>query len=158
MSEMISNYTFDDLPIGSSYSLTRTVTQDDIVLYAAVSHDTNPAHLDAEYAAGTLFKAPIAHGMFTAALISAALGTRFPGLGTIYLGQDLQFRRPVYVGDTLTATLTVVARDEAKKRVEMETLVVNQHGDKIVTGKANVLPPQEKITRAAIPVPQVKLL
>lgn len=158
MSETVSNYTFDELETGLSYSLTRTVTQDDIVLYAAVSHDTNPAHLDAEYAAGTMFKAPIAHGMFTAALISAVLGTRFPGVGTIYLGQDLQFRRPVYAGDTLTATLTVTARDEAKKRVELETVVVNQNGEKIVVGKANVMPPQEKITRAEIPVPQVKLL
>ncbi|EGY51454.1 MaoC/PaaZ C-terminal domain-containing protein [Neisseria shayeganii] len=158
MSDIISNFTFDELTIGQSYSQSRTVSEEDVVLYAAVSHDTNPAHLDAEYAAGTMFKKPIAHGMFTAGLISAVIGTRFPGMGTIYLGQDLQFRRPVYIGDTLTVTLTVVSRDEAKKRVALETVVVNQNGDKILTGQANVLPSQEKISRTVIAVPAVKIV
>lgn len=152
----LSNFTFDELTIGLSHSESRTISREDIVLYAAVSHDTNPAHLDAEYAAGTPFKEPIAHGMLSAALISAVLGTRFPGLGTIYLGQEMQFRRPVYIGDTLTATLTVLSRDEAKKRVEIETVITNQKGEKVLTGKANVLPPQEKIVREAIPVPAVR--
>lgn len=154
---IIHNFTFDELPVGASYSESRTISQNDILLYAAVSHDTNPAHLDADYAAGTPFKQPIAHGMLSAALISAILGTRFPGLGTIYLGQELQFRRPVYAGDTLTATLTVIERDETKKRVKIDTTVCNQNGEKVIVGSANILPPQEKISREPIAIPRVAI-
>lgn len=157
MSNTISNFTYDELTIGQSASMTRTVSSEDIKLFAAASHDTNPAHLDAEYAAGTMFKEPIMHGMWSAGLISAVIGTQLPGLGTIYLGQDLQFRRPVLVGDTITATLTVIDKNDAKKWVTLETLVTNQNGDKVVVGKANVLAPSEKITRAAIAVPTVSI-
>lgn len=154
MSNLISNIPFDELTIGQSASITRTVGAEDIALFGAVSHDTNPAHFDAEYAAGTPFKQVIMHGIWSAGLISAVIGTKLPGMGTIYLGQDLQFRRPVYIGDTITATLTVTEKNEAKKWVTLDCLVTNQNGDKVVVGKANVLAPSEKISREAIAVPQ----
>lgn len=157
MSNIISNIPYDELAIGQSASLTRTVSAEDIRLFAAASHDTNPAHLDADYAAGTQFKEVIMHGMWSAGLISAVIGNQLPGMGSIYLGQDLQFRRPVRVGDTITATLTVVEKNDAKKWVTLETVVTNQNGDKVVAGKANVLAPTEKISREAIAVPQVTL-
>lgn len=155
MSETLTNIPYEELIVGQSASLTRTVTADDVKIFAASSHDTNPAHLDPEYAAGTQFKEVIMHGMFSAGMISAAIGTRLPGLGTIYLGQDLQFRRPVHIGDTLTATITVLEKNDAKKWVTLETIVTNQNGDKVVVGKANVLAPAEKISRPAIAVPTV---
>jgi phosphate acetyltransferase len=108
--ELIENYTFDEISIGQSARLLRTLTLADIEAFAAVSGDTNPAHLDPEYANDTLFHGVIAHGMWSGALISALLGTQFPGPGTIYQDQALHFVKPVRVGDTLTVTVTVTAR------------------------------------------------
>ena len=102
-----SNFTYDELTIGQTASMTRQVTADDVKAFALVTHDYNPVHLDNEYAEQSQFKGVIAHGMWTAGLLSALIGTKFPGLGTIYLNQSLSFRRPVHIGDTLTATLTV---------------------------------------------------
>ncbi|WP_066565945.1 MaoC/PaaZ C-terminal domain-containing protein [Snodgrassella sp. CFCC 13594] len=157
MSDIWINIPYDELSIGQSASLTRTVREADITLFAAASHDTNPAHMDADYAAGTPFKKVIIHGMWTAGLISAVIGTRLPGVGSIYLGQDLQFRRPVYVGDTVTATLTVTEKDDKRKWVKINTIVTNQRGEKVVVGVANVMPPREKISREVIPVPEVSI-
>ena len=98
--ELIENFTFDEISIGQSARLLRTLTLGDIEAFAAVSGDTNPAHLDEAYANDTLFHGVIAHGMWGASLISALLGTRFPGPGTIYLEQNLQFTKPVHIGDT----------------------------------------------------------
>ena len=102
----LRNRTFDELAIGDSASMVRIVGRDDIDLFAAVSGDTNPAHLDASFAAGDIFGHVVAHGMWTGALVSAALGTRLPGPGTIYLGQDLRFCKPVAPGDTITVTVS----------------------------------------------------
>ena len=157
MSTIISNIPYTELTIGQSASMSRTVSAEDIALFAAASHDTNPAHLDAGYAAETQFKHVIMHGIWSAGLISAVIGTKLPGMGTIYLGQDLQFRRPVYIGDTITATLTVAEKNDAKKWVTLDCVVTNQNGDKVVVVKANVLAPSEKISREAIAVPQVSL-
>ncbi|MBR7003268.1 MAG: MaoC family dehydratase N-terminal domain-containing protein [Neisseriaceae bacterium] len=158
MSEMIENFTFDELTVGQTAEMARTLAKEDIAVFAAASLDTNPAHLDDEYAKNTLFGEVIVHGMWSAGLISAAIGTKLPGVGTIYLGQDLQFRRPVKIGDTVTAKITVVEKDDSKKRVVLETLVINQNGEKVVVGKATVLAPAEKIVRPAIPVPQVQIV
>lgn len=157
MAEMIENVTFDELKVGDSRSLERTVTKEDIILFAAVSHDTNPAHLDEEYANNSMFKSVIIHGMWTAGLISCILGTRFPGFGTIYMGQDMQFRRPVRIGDTVKATLTVESLDPEKKKVVLDCLVTNQKDEKVLVGKATVLAPTEKIRREAIDVPKVTI-
>lgn len=158
MNNAIENFTFDELVIGQSAQMTRTLNQEDITVFAAASWDTNPAHLDEEYAKNTLFGGVIGHGMWSAGLISATIGTQLPGVGTIYLGQDLQFRRPVKIGDTVTAKITVLEKDEAKKRIILETLVINQNGEKVVMGKATVLAPAKKIVCAALPVPRVQIV
>ncbi len=153
----LENVTYDELVIGQGAAMTRTLTLDDIRAFAAVSGDTNPAHLDPEYADDTLFHGVIAHGMWGGALISALLGTRFPGPGTIYLRQDLSFTRPVRVGDTLTVSVTVTAKDDAKKRVELDCVVTNQKGDTVLQGAAKVIAPDQKVRRPQVAAPQIQL-
>jgi 3-hydroxybutyryl-CoA dehydratase len=131
---------FEDLSVGQSASFAKTVTEADILLFAAVSGDTNPVHIDAEYAATTMFKGRIAHGMLSAGFISAVLGTRLPGPGTIYLAQSLKFRAPVKLGDTVTATVTVATLDEAKKRATLTT-VCTVAGKPVIEGEASVMVP-----------------
>ncbi|MBN8891305.1 MAG: (R)-hydratase [Acetobacteraceae bacterium SCN 69-10] len=131
---------FEDLRIGMSASTGKTITEADILLYAAVSTDTNPVHLNAEAAAASPFKERIAHGMLSAGLISAVLGTKLPGPGTIYLGQTLSFRRPVKIGDTVIATAEVIALDPAKKRATLRT-ICTVAGKTVIEGEAVVLPP-----------------
>lgn len=157
-SEILENFTFDELQIGQSAQLVRSLGLDDIRAFAAVSGDTNPAHLDAQYAAGTPFHDIIAHGMLEGALISALLGTEFPGPGTIYMDQSLHFSRPVHVGDTLTVTVTVRAKDPVKKAVEMDCLVQNQNGVQVLSGVARVLAPTQKVRRARMAAPRFVLL
>ena len=113
--QVLRNRTFDELQIGETATIERTVTKQDLALFAIISGDSNPQHLDADFAASTRFHGVIAHGMLGGALISAVLGTRLPGPGTIYLGQTLKFLAPVRVGDRLRITVTVSARDEARK-------------------------------------------
>ena len=132
--EWLENITYDELQVGQSARLLRTLSMADIQAFAAVSGDTNPAHLNSDYANDTLFHGVIAHGMWGGALISALLGTQFPGPGTIYVSQDLHFTRPVRVGDTLTVTVTVRAKDPDKKVVEMDCLIQNQHGVQVLAG------------------------
>jgi len=155
--QMLRNHTFDELAVGDSASLERQLTQEDIQLFAVMSGDVNPAHLDAEYAAATQFHGVIAHGMWGGALISALLGTQLPGPGTVYLGQTLHFRAPVRVGDRLTVTVTVSAKDEARRRVTLACRCVNQDGQAVIDGEASVLAPTEKIERPATMLPEVRL-
>ena len=156
-SAIIENVTFDELSIGQSAKLVRTLSVDDIRAFAAVSGDTNPAHLDAQYAADTLFHDVIAHGMWGGALISALLGTEFPGPGTIYLDQSLHFAKPVRVGDTLTVTVTVTAKDPEKNAVELDCQVLNQKNAKVLSGVARVMAPTKKVRRARIMAPLIRL-
>ena len=153
----LENITYDELSLGQSARMLRTLSLSDIQAFAAVSGDTNPAHLDLEYASDTLFHGVIAHGMWGAALISALLGTRFPGPGTIYLQQDLHFSRPVRVGDTLTITATVVAKDDAKKRVDLECEVFNQNTERVLHGIARVIAPTSKVRRPQVSTPHIQL-
>lgn len=155
--EWLENLTYDELSIGQSARLLRTLTLDDIKAFAAVSGDTNPAHLNEEYANDTLFHGVIAHGMWGGSLISALLGTQFPGPGTIYLEQVLHFTKPVRIGDTLTVTATVTAKDDAKKRVELDCTVSNQKGDRVLHGTARVLAPTQKVRVPKINAPQIQL-
>ena len=143
--EWLENLTYDELQLGQSARLLRTLTADDIQAFAAVSGDINPAHLNADYAQNTLFHGVIAHGMWSAALISALFGTQFPGPGTIYLEQQLRFLRPVRVGDTLTVVATVLAKDDVKKRVDMDCQVHNQNGELVLQGIAKLQPPTSKL-------------
>ena len=155
--EWTENITYDELQIGQSAKLTRTLTLDDIRAFAAVSGDTNPAHLDPEYANDTIFHGVIAHGMWGGALISAVLGTQFPGPGTIYLQQDLHFTRPVHIGDTLTVVVTVNSKDDEKKRVGLDCQVINQKGEHVLHGDAKVIAPTQKVRRPKINAPHIQL-
>lgn len=155
--EWLENLTYDELQVGQSARLLRTLTQADIQAFAAVSGDTNPAHLNPEYANATLFHGVIAHGMWGGALISALLGTQFPGPGTIYLEQNLHFTKPVRIGDTLTVTATVASKDDAKKRIELDCEVSNQKGERVLHGTARVIPPAQKVRLPKINAPQIQL-
>jgi len=133
------------------------VTEQDLILFAAVSGDHNPVHLDAEYAATTPFKGQIAHGMFTGALISAALAMDLPGPGTVYLGQNLSFRKPVMINDKLTVVLEVTSKHESKPVVTLSCTVSNQDGKTVATGEATVMAPTEKLTVNAPDLPAISL-
>ncbi len=131
--------TYDDIKVGDKDFVKKVVTEADVADFARISTDNNPVHLDEEYAKNTPFKSRIAHGMFSAALISAVLGTKLPGYGTIYLSQDLKFRAPVYLGDELTAYVEVIEKIDAKKRLKMRTWVENQKGNVVTEGEAMVM-------------------
>ena len=134
--------TFDQLNIGDSDRFSKTVTDSDIYLFAGVTGDFNPAHIDEAYAQGTFFKTRIAHGMLSAGFISAVIGTRLPGPGTVYMRQTLDFLAPVRIGDTVTATVEVIEKMEDKKRVRLRTTCVNQEGTRVLDGEAWVSPPR----------------
>lgn len=130
---------FVPLPsIGTQAMLSRLITEDDILLFAQVSGDRNPIHLDAAYAERTLFGKRIAHGFLIGSLISALLGNDLPGPGSIYLGQTLKFLAPIHIGDTVTVTVTVVALREDKRIVTLLTECANQHGTLVLSGEATV--------------------
>lgn len=131
----------EDLEIGQTAELRRTVTAPDIDAFAAVTGDTNPVHLDEAYAAATQFKGRIAHGMLSAGYISAVLGTRLPGPGAIYVSQTLNFRRPVRIGDEVTAEVKVTAIDPARGRVTFATQCVVA-GKTVLEGEAVVIVPR----------------
>ena len=155
--DQIKNITFDELQIGATAALIRTLSNRDIELFAIVSGDVNPAHVDAEFAQSDMFHKVIAHGMWGGALISTLLGTELPGPGTIYLNQSLRFLAPVGIGDTVTALVKVVAKDPAKHHVTLECTVTNQNGRLVITGSAEVIAPTEKISRARVVMPEAEL-
>ena len=148
----ITNIPYEALSVGQQAAFEKTVEERDVQLFAAVSGDNNPVHLDAAFAAETMFKERIAHGMFTGALISAAIACRLPGPGTIYLGQQLKFTRPVKLGDTLTVKLEVLEK-LPKNRVRIATRVFNQDGKQVVDGEAEVLAPASEQTVTMPPMP-----
>ncbi len=131
----------DELEVGMVRRLTKEVTDRDIELFAEVSTDRNPVHLDDEYANATMFEGRIAHGMLTAGLISAVIGEQLPGHGTIYLGQNLAFKAPVRPGDVVTAEVTVMEVDPAKGRATLKTECLVE-GKPVLTGEAKVLAPR----------------
>jgi phosphate acetyltransferase len=155
---MVENQVFDAIAIGDHASVTRLISLQDIELFSFISGDINPAHLDPEYAATDMFHHIISQGVLTAGLISAVLGTKLPGPGTIYLGQDLQFRAPVSPGDTITATVTVASRNPEKHRLVLDCHCVNQAGVEVIRGTATVQAPLEKISRPAIKLPEVQVI
>lgn len=131
----LHGYYIEDLTVGMSASYAKTITDADVTLFAGLSGDDNPMHINEEFAADTMFKGRIAHGMFSAALISAVLGTRLPGPGSIYISQHLRFKAPVRIGDTLMATATVKEVDADRRRVVLET-VCTVKGKMVVDGEA----------------------
>ncbi|HLJ69606.1 MAG TPA: bifunctional enoyl-CoA hydratase/phosphate acetyltransferase [Chloroflexota bacterium] len=153
----IQNRTFDEIEIGESASLSHTLSRDDIELFAVMSGDVNPAHVDEEYARSDMFHHVIAHGMWGASLISTLLGTKLPGPGAIYLGQTLRFRRPVVIGDRITVTVTVTEKDQERHRVTLECACANQAGERVIEGIAEVIAPVEKVKRLRVELPEVHL-
>lgn len=131
--------------VGQSASVAKTITDSDIYLFAGITGDMNPMHVNDQHAKASRFGGRIAHGMLSAGLISAVLGMQLPGPGSIYLGQELKFLAPVFPGDTVTARATIVDIDPVKNRAVLETECINQDGVKVVAGKATMLlPPKTK--------------
>ena len=134
----LNGYDAEDLKPGMSATFSKTITEADIVLFAAVSGDNNAVHVNEEFAATTQFGGRIAHGILTASVISAAIANRLPGPGTIYLGQQLRFKAPVRPGDTVHARVTVVSVDLAKARVVLST-ICEVRGTVVIEGEATVM-------------------
>jgi acyl dehydratase len=153
----IENRTYDEIAVGDKASLSRTLTWRDIELFAAMSGDVNPAHVDQGFARSDMFHKIIAHGMWGGALISTLLGTELPGPGTIYVSQTLKFRRPIGLGDRVTVTVRAAAKDESKHRITFDCTVVNQDGNVAISGSAKVVAPVEKICRERVSLPEVEL-
>lgn len=138
---MIIGKTIDQLKVGDSAEFAKTVSETDIYMYAGITGDFNPAHVNEAYAQNTFFKTRIAHGMLTAGFISAILANQLPGPGTIYMGQELRFLAPVRIGDTITARVEIVEIGE-KNRVRLKTTCTNQEGTQVLDGEALVSPPK----------------
>ena len=134
---------YAELAVGQAATFTRTVTEADVVLYAGVTGDMNPAHLDQVWAERSRFGGRIAHGMLTAGYVSAVMAMRLPGPGTIYLQQTLRFTRPVKIGDTVTARAEVLELIPEKRRARMKTTVENQRGELVLDGEALVMVAEE---------------
>lgn len=155
--DRIENRTFDEIQIGESASLTHKLAQRDIELFAVMSGDVNPAHVDPEFAKSDMFHKVIAHGMWGGALISTVLGTELPGPGTIYLDQSLRFLGPIGLGDTVTVTVTAREKDEKRHRITFDCKCTNQDGKIVIDGVALVIAPTEKIRRPRVTLPEVRI-
>lgn len=149
---------FSELAVGQQVQFERRLSAEVIQLFAAVSGDVNPVHLDAGYAASTPFGEPIGHGMWLGALVSAAIATRLPGPGSIYRAQHLQFKQPIKVGDTAVVTLTVSELKPRMRLVALDCQVHNQAGTLLVRGEAEVIAPAEGATVAAPELPRAQVL
>lgn len=154
---MLHNVTFDELTVGQSACLKRKLTQEDISLFAVVSGDVNPAHMNREFAEKSFFHGVIGHGMWSGALISTVLGTILPGPGTIYLEQDMRFKKPVRVGDEITVRLSVRSKREDKPIVVFDCLCQNEKGETVVEGTATVRAPTEKVSIPRPGLPAVEI-
>lgn len=154
---LLENYPLNELSVGRTASYSKTLTQDDVILFAACSGDLNPVHLDKDYAATTPFGEPIGHGMWTGALVSAAIATQLPGPGSVYRSQSLNFKHPVKIGDTVTITLTVTEIKERLRLVILDCAAHNQEGKLVAKGVAEVIAPAEKQSLPAGKLPVITL-
>ena len=153
----LKSKTFKELEIGDQGQFTKTVTERDIILFGETSGDVNPVHFDEAYASKTLFKGRIAHGMWSASLISTCIGTVMPGPGSIYLGQSLDFKLPVRLGDTLTVLVTIDQKIDAKKLLIIDCVVSNQNDEVVVCGEAKVIPPRKSAELIAPLLPKISI-
>jgi 3-hydroxybutyryl-CoA dehydratase len=135
---MVADKKYEEMEIGQTASLSKTITNEDIIQFATISGDRNPIHIDDHFALKSRFKKRIAHGRLTSSLISAVLGTELPGANTLYLSQNMKFLAPAYIGDELTASVEVMEKRDEKKLIILKTIVKNQSGNKILTGQAVV--------------------
>ncbi|HEY0877194.1 MAG TPA: bifunctional enoyl-CoA hydratase/phosphate acetyltransferase, partial [Zeimonas sp.] len=154
---ILRNRTFDEISVGDRESLERTLTAQDIQLYAVLSGDESVLPLDPSIASSSRFHSVLSHGMWAGALFSGLVGTRLPGPGSTYLGQTLRFAAPVRVGDTLKISIEVVARDAATRRVRLQCRAMNQMGETVVDGEAEVVAPDERIEYSRAALPEVRL-
>ena len=143
---------FEEIAVGQTAEFAKTVTETDVVLFAGITGDFNPAHIDAAQAERGMFGGRVAHGMLSAGFISAVLAMKLPGPGTIYLSQNLRFVRPVRIGDTVTARVEVAEVVAAKHRVRLATTVVNQCGETVIDGEALVMVPEPQPLTPATPL------
>ena len=134
--------TIKELNIGDKASFQKTISETDVYLYAGITGDLNPAHINQVEAETTMFQGRIAHGMLTAGLVSAVLGMQLPGPGSIYLGQELKFLAPVRMGDTIKAEVEVIEKIEEKNRIKLNTICTNQNGVEVLKGIATIMPPK----------------
>ena len=155
--QFIQNRTFDEIQVGDFAELVRTLRPQDIHLFAAMSGDVNPTHVDLEYARSSQFREVVGHSMWGSTLISTVLGTEFPGPGTVYVSQGLNFWRPITIGDTLTITVTCKEKFDHNHHIIFECVALNQDGLKVIDGLAEVLAPTEKIKRARVVLPEVTI-
>jgi acyl dehydratase len=152
----IENITYDELAVGDYATFTKTLTEDELVLFAAASGDVNPVSLDPEFARKSTYKERIGHGMWAGSLISAALSTVIPGPGTVHLEQNLKFKKEVRIGDTLTVTLTVKEKQE-RHRVLIDCKVVNQNSEDIVFGESLIVAPVDKVSMHEPTLPRIEI-
>ncbi|RLT99314.1 MaoC family dehydratase [Ketobacter sp.] len=153
----LENTPFDELVVGMTATYTKSVSEDDIKLFAILSGDTNPIHLDEEYAKTTPFGGCIAHGAMCAVIISAAVATKFPGPGSIYAGQEMRFKKPVRPGDTLTAHLELLEKKRRGNIVLIQNEIKNQNGETVFLGVSTVVAPTEKVVAKPVELPRVEL-
>jgi 3-hydroxybutyryl-CoA dehydratase len=130
---------YEDIKIGDKAGFSKTISESDVYTFAGVTGDLNPVHINEEYAKTSLFKTRVAHGFLCASLISTVFGTELPGPGTIYLSQQMDFKAPVKIGDTVTATVEILEKRDDKKILTCRTTVTNQDGVVVIDGKAVVL-------------------
>lgn len=134
--------TINQIQIGDKASFEKTITEADVYLYAGITGDLNPAHINQVEAEKSMFQGRIAHGMLTAGLVSAVLGMQLPGPGSIYLGQELKFLAPVRIGDTIKAEVEVIEKLDEKNRIKLNTICTNQNGVEVLKGIATIMPPK----------------
>lgn len=154
---VLENKIFDEIQIADKCHYKKSMTEKELVLFSAASGDVNPVHLDKEFAANSIFKERIAHGMWSASLVSATLATVMPGPGTIYLSQSIEFHRPVKLGDTLEVMLTVKDKNDKKKTVTFLCEVKNQNDKVVASGEAVVIAPTEKIKVERPRLPEISI-
>lgn len=155
--ELIENRTFDEITPGETASLVRTLGRVDIERFAALAGEVDPAHVDDQYARSDQFQRVMAHGMWETSLIATLLGSTLPGPGTVLLSQQLRFHAPVALGDTLTVTLTVTAREPGQRRVTFDCQCLNQRGEVVTSGSAVVIAPPDKVKRPLVALPATPL-
>ena len=134
-----------EIEVGQKASLTQEITEGNVLIFAGVTGDLNPAHISEEYARQTKFKKRIAHGLLSVSLIAAALGTELPGAGSVYVSQDVKFKAPVFIGDSITAELEVIAKDVERNRITLKTICTNESGQVVIEGQAVTMPYREKV-------------
>jgi 3-hydroxybutyryl-CoA dehydratase len=137
--QFVQERPFEEIELGESFSITKSITESDVITFAGLVGDFNPIHVNLEFAGKSMFGQRLAHGMLSASFISAAIGTGLPGINSIYLSQNSKFVKPVFIGDTITATVEVTEKIEAKRRLVLHTVVTNQRGEVVVDGEAQIM-------------------